>query len=77
MLIRDETEADHAAVGRLHRLAFAGDAEARLVDALRRSGAAAVSLGAGWAALFGTSCSAPRRPAARARPRAPGGAAGP
>jgi putative acetyltransferase len=44
MLIRDETEADHAAVGRLHRLAFAGDAEARLVDALRQSGAAAVSL---------------------------------
>ena len=44
MLIRDETEADHAAVGRLHRLAFGGDAEARLVDALRQSGAAAVSL---------------------------------
>jgi putative acetyltransferase len=44
MPIRDETVADHAAVGRLHRLAFGGDAEARLVDALRRSGAAAVSL---------------------------------
>ena len=36
--------ADHAAVARLHRLAFEGDAEARLVDALRRSGAATVSL---------------------------------
>ena len=44
MPIRDETEADHAAVARLHGLAFGGDAEARLVDALRRSGAAAVSL---------------------------------
>jgi putative acetyltransferase len=44
MPIRDETVADHAAVGRLHRLAFGGGAEARLVDALRRSGAAAVSL---------------------------------
>ncbi len=46
MPIRDETGADHAAVARLHRLAFGGDAEARLVDALRRSGAAAVSLAA-------------------------------
>ncbi len=44
MPIRDETGADHAAVGRLHRLAFGGDAEARLVDALRRSGAAVLSL---------------------------------
>ena len=44
MPIRDETVADHAAVGRLHGLAFGGDAETRLVDALRRSGAAAVSL---------------------------------
>ena len=44
MPIRDEAEADHAEVGRLHRLAFGGDAEARLADALRRSGAAAVSL---------------------------------
>jgi putative acetyltransferase len=44
MPFHDETVADHAAVGRLHRLAFGGDAEARLVDALRRSGAAAVSL---------------------------------
>src|SRR5215213_11039057 len=44
MPIRDEMEADHAAVARLHRLAFGGDAEARLVDALRRSDAAVVSL---------------------------------
>ena len=44
MPIRDETEADHAAVARLHRLAFRSGAEARLVDALRRSGAAVVSL---------------------------------
>ena len=44
MPIRDEMEADHAAVARLHRLAFGGDAEARLVDALRRSDAVAVSL---------------------------------
>ena len=44
MPVRAETEADHAAVARLHRLAFGGDAEARLVDALCRSGAAAVSL---------------------------------
>ena len=44
MPIRDETVADHAAVWRLHRLAFGGDAEARLVDALRRSGAEAVSV---------------------------------
>ena len=39
-----EVEADHAAVARLHRLAFGGDAEARLVDALRRSDTVAVSL---------------------------------
>ena len=44
MPIRDEVEADHAAVARLHRLAFGGDAEARLVDALRRSDTVAVSL---------------------------------
>jgi putative acetyltransferase len=44
MPIRDETGADHAAVARVHRLAFGGDAEARLVEALRRSGAAAASL---------------------------------
>jgi putative acetyltransferase len=44
MPIRDEAEADHATIGRLHRLAFGRDAEARLVDAMRRSGAVAVSL---------------------------------
>ena len=44
MPIRDETEADHAAVGRLRRLASGGDAEARLVDALRRSGSVAISV---------------------------------
>jgi putative acetyltransferase len=44
MPIRDEAGADHAAVRRLHRFAFGGDAEGRLVDALRRSGAVAISL---------------------------------
>lgn len=37
VLIRPESEADHAAIAEVNRLAFAGDAEARLVAALRDS----------------------------------------
>lgn len=44
VVVRDETAADHEAIRTLHRLAFAGEAEARLVDALRGSGNAAISL---------------------------------
>ena len=42
--IRAERAEDHPSIGELHRLAFAGGAEARLVDDLRRSGDAAISL---------------------------------
>lgn len=43
-IIRDEAERDHDAVRGVHRLAFAGEDEARLVDALRQAGDVAVSL---------------------------------
>lgn len=43
-IIRDETKSDLAAIRTVHRLAFAGEGEARLVDALRRSGDAVLSL---------------------------------
>lgn len=43
-IIRDETERDHDAVHEIHRLAFAGEEEARLVDALRHAGDVAISL---------------------------------
>lgn len=43
-IIRDETESDLAAIRTVHRLAFAGEDEARLVDALRRSGDTVLSL---------------------------------
>jgi predicted N-acetyltransferase YhbS len=42
--IRAERADDHDGIGEVHRLAFAGKAEARLVDDLRRSGDAAISL---------------------------------
>jgi putative acetyltransferase len=44
MEIRDESVGDEAAIRRLHLAAFGGDAEARLVDALRERGKAVVSL---------------------------------
>jgi putative acetyltransferase len=43
-LIRPETTADHAAIREVNRTAFGGEAEARLVDALRLGGYARVSL---------------------------------
>lgn len=44
MLIRDEREADHAAVFSLNATAFPTDAEARLVDALRTRAHPTISL---------------------------------
>src|SRR5262245_13644755 len=44
LLIRQETDADHEAIGQVNRLAFGQDAEARLVDALREGGYVRVSL---------------------------------
>ena len=44
ILIRPETTIDHAAIREVNRLAFGGDAEANLVDALRDSGEIALSL---------------------------------
>jgi putative acetyltransferase len=43
-IIRPETTADHAAIREVNRIAFGGDGEARLVDALREGGYAKVSL---------------------------------
>jgi putative acetyltransferase len=43
-IVRPEMMGDHAAVRELNRLAFGGEAEARLVDALRDGGYARVSL---------------------------------
>ena len=42
--IRAECEADRDAIRAVHRSAFGGDAEAHLVDALRRAGVAVISL---------------------------------
>jgi putative acetyltransferase len=42
--IRDETGRDHEAIRTVHRLAFAGEAEVLLVDALRRLGDAVISM---------------------------------
>jgi putative acetyltransferase len=42
--IRAEMSADHGAVRRVHRLAFASEIEPRLVDALREAGDAVISL---------------------------------
>jgi putative acetyltransferase len=47
-IIRDETERDLAAIRTVHRLAFGGEGEGSLVDALRRSGEAVLSLVAEW-----------------------------
>ena len=44
VVIRDESERDHAAVRELHRLAFGSDVEAALVEALRLSGDVMISL---------------------------------
>lgn len=44
LVVRDERLGDHAAVRELHRLAFGGDVEAGLVDALRHSDDAVISL---------------------------------
>jgi putative acetyltransferase len=44
MNVRPETLADRAAVFEINHLAFGREAEARLVDALRASGVARVSL---------------------------------
>jgi putative acetyltransferase len=44
MVIRAETERDYAAIARVNRLAFGGEGEARLVDALRKSGDVRLSL---------------------------------
>ena len=43
-VIRPETAADHAAVREVNRLAFDGEIESRLVDALREDGYARLSL---------------------------------
>ena len=43
-IIRPETTADDAAIREVNRLAFGGDGEARLVDALRDGGYARISL---------------------------------
>jgi putative acetyltransferase len=43
-VIRDEARADEPAIHEIHVLAFPGPDEARLVDALRQSGDAAISL---------------------------------
>jgi putative acetyltransferase len=42
--IRDEQTGDEAAIREVHRRAFGGDEECRIVDALRASGGALVSL---------------------------------
>jgi putative acetyltransferase len=44
LIIRDETERDFAAILSVHRLAFAGEGEGSLVDTLRQSGDAVISL---------------------------------
>jgi putative acetyltransferase len=44
MLIREETPADIEAIREINRLAFGGDAEGRLIDALRASGDVVLSL---------------------------------
>ena len=44
LTIRPETSADHAAIGEVSRLAFGGEGESRLVDALREGGHARISL---------------------------------
>ena len=44
MHIRPETSADHAAIREVNQLAFGGDAEARLVDALRDGGHVRISM---------------------------------
>ena len=55
--IRGERGGDRDGIGEVHRLAFAGGAEARLVDDLRRSGDAVISLVAECAgAIVGHVC---------------------
>jgi len=44
MRIREETAGDEAAIREVHRLAFGGDGEGRLVDRLRADGLVIVSL---------------------------------
>ena len=44
MLIREEHPGDCAAIREVNRVAFEGDAEAQLVDALRKSGVELISL---------------------------------
>jgi putative acetyltransferase len=44
MIIKDEAASDQAAIHEVHTLAFRGPAEAKLVDDLRRSGDAVISL---------------------------------
>jgi putative acetyltransferase len=44
MLVRDEAAGDQPAIHEVHVLAFRGPAEAKLVDDLRRSGDAVISL---------------------------------
>ncbi len=44
LLVRAERDSDQAKISNLHRSAFGGDAEARLVDALRRDGSVVLSL---------------------------------
>lgn len=44
LTLRPETSADRDVIGRLHHDAFRGNAEADLVDALRRNGEAVLSL---------------------------------
>jgi putative acetyltransferase len=43
-VLRDETQADHVAIAELHRAAFGGDYEAKLVDDLRSAGLVVASL---------------------------------
>jgi putative acetyltransferase len=49
IVIRDERQADWKMVRRIHRLAFGGEAEGRLVERLRADGEAVVSLVAEYA----------------------------
>lgn len=44
MIVRPELEEDRSAIRELHRLVFAGDAEAELIDRLRRERRAELSL---------------------------------
>jgi putative acetyltransferase len=44
LVVREETAADHAAIGEVNRLAFGGNEEAEIVDRLRSAGLVVASL---------------------------------